>query len=91
MAGHNFWEIRRGVRAKLAFVGRGALHDISLSKAHFSIPHPPPDNYCTVPWFSHKISAEKKHHHFTPFFSGEKTRHRKQLYTNNGLVMRIKV
>ena len=33
--------IRRGVRAKLAFIGRGALSDITLSKPNFSPPPPP--------------------------------------------------
>jgi len=37
----------RGIRAKLAFVGRGALRNISLCEARFSAP-PYPDNYCTV-------------------------------------------
>ena len=29
-AGHNFWGIRRDVRAKLAFVGMGALRNIII-------------------------------------------------------------
>ena len=37
-----------GVRAKLAFVGRGTLRNISLCEARFLAPQPPPDDYCTV-------------------------------------------
>ena len=47
-AGHNFWEIRRGVTAKPAFVGLGARRNISQCEARFSAPIPPPDNYCTA-------------------------------------------
>ena len=34
--------ITRGVRVKLAFIGRGALSNITLSKPNFSAPPPPP-------------------------------------------------
>ena len=33
---HSFWEIRRGVRAKLAFRWQGALRNISICVACFS-------------------------------------------------------
>ena len=37
---HDFWETRRGVRAELSFVGRGAPRNISLSDVYFSTPSP---------------------------------------------------
>ena len=45
--GHNSLEIRRGVRAKLTVVGRGALRNNSLCEARYVAPHIP-DNYCIV-------------------------------------------
>ena len=38
-----------GVQSKFAFVERGLLCNISPCEAHFPLPPPPPDNYCTVP------------------------------------------
>ena len=37
---HDFWETRRGVRAEISFVGRGAPRNISLRDAYFSTPSP---------------------------------------------------
>ena len=37
-AGHKFWEIRGGVSAKIAFVDKGALRNISLCEVRFSAP-----------------------------------------------------
>ena len=48
--GHNFCLIKGGVRATLAFVGRGTLRNISLCEARFLAPQPPPDDYGTVPY-----------------------------------------
>lgn len=39
-AGHYFWEIRKGFRAKLYFVSKGTLPTISLCEARFSDPYP---------------------------------------------------
>ena len=40
-AGYNSWEIKKGVRAKLAIVGRESLRNISGCEVHFKpSPHP---------------------------------------------------